>query len=59
MDSLEVYMDPFIRESTGIWADVNPSALNRLDQLDIDKMASIHAAGNLCKQVKITNMICA
>ncbi|KAG2226825.1 hypothetical protein INT45_005790 [Circinella minor] len=47
MDSLEVYMDPFIRESTGIWADVSSSALNRLDQLDIDKMASIHAAAHV------------
>ncbi|KAI8139448.1 P-loop containing nucleoside triphosphate hydrolase protein [Fennellomyces sp. T-0311] len=46
IDSLEVYMDPILRESTGIWADVNSTALSKLEELDIDKMASIHAAAH-------------
>ena len=45
IDSLEVYMDPILRESTGIWADVNSTALSKLEELEIDRMASVHAAG--------------
>ncbi|KAI9248872.1 P-loop containing nucleoside triphosphate hydrolase protein [Phascolomyces articulosus] len=47
IDSLEVYMDPVVRESTGIWADVNSTALAKLEDLGIDKMASIHAAAHV------------
>ncbi|KAI9488424.1 hypothetical protein BDB00DRAFT_932711 [Zychaea mexicana] len=46
MDSLEVYMDPILRDSTGIWADVNSTALAKLEELDIDRMASIHGAAH-------------
>ncbi|KAI8372767.1 P-loop containing nucleoside triphosphate hydrolase protein [Radiomyces spectabilis] len=46
IDSLDVYMDPLIRESTGIWTDVPRSALMQLEQLDIDPMAAIHGSAH-------------
>lgn len=45
MDSLDVYMDPIVRYSTGIWVDVPSKALARLEELQLDRMASIHGAG--------------
>jgi DEAD/DEAH box helicase domain-containing protein len=43
MDSHDVYMDPFIIHSTGVWVDVPGQAISRLESLDIDPMAAIHA----------------
>lgn len=45
IDTLELYMDPILRYSTGVWADVPSNALAKLDDLGIDHMAAIHAAG--------------
>ena len=50
IDAHDVYMDPIILESTGVWADAPGSALERLDILNIDPMAAIHAA---CKCICI------
>lgn len=44
MDSHEVYMDPIITFSNGIWADVPSAAVRQLKELDIDPMAAVHAA---------------
>jgi DEAD/DEAH box helicase domain-containing protein len=44
IDAHEVYMDPIIVESTGVWTDAPGPALTLLDSLDIDPMAAIHAA---------------
>lgn len=45
IDNHDIYMDPIIRQSTGIWLDVPPVALKKMDELEIDRMASIHGAG--------------
>ncbi|RCH84904.1 hypothetical protein CU098_005141, partial [Rhizopus stolonifer] len=44
MDSHEVYMDPIITHSSGVWSDVPAIAVNQLRELDIDPMAAVHAA---------------
>ncbi|KAG1351765.1 hypothetical protein G6F62_002886 [Rhizopus arrhizus] len=44
MDSHEVYMDPIITFSNGIWADVPSAAVRQLKELEIDPMAAVHAA---------------
>ncbi|KAI8878373.1 P-loop containing nucleoside triphosphate hydrolase protein [Backusella circina FSU 941] len=46
MDSHDVYMDPFITFSTGVWADVPGQAISQLKSLDIDPMAAIHASSH-------------
>ncbi|KAI8991328.1 P-loop containing nucleoside triphosphate hydrolase protein [Mycotypha africana] len=46
MDTHEVYMDPILVESNGVWADAPAVALDKLDQLGIDPMAAIHAASH-------------
>lgn len=50
IDAHDVYMDPIVIESTGIWADAPGPALGQLDILNIDPMAAIHAA---CKCICI------
>lgn len=45
IDNHDIYMDPIIRQSMGIWLDVPPVALKKMDELEIDRMASIHGAG--------------
>lgn len=47
LDAHDVYMDPILVQSTGVWADAPGTALAELDQLDIDPMAAIHAACKL------------
>ncbi|KAI9476016.1 MAG: P-loop containing nucleoside triphosphate hydrolase protein [Benjaminiella poitrasii] len=47
IDSHEIYMDPIVMESNGIWTDIPGSALTQLKCLDIDPMAAIHAACKL------------
>lgn len=44
IDAHDVYMDPIIMESTGVWVDTPGPALEQLDFLNIDPMAAIHAA---------------
>ncbi|CAO0799241.1 unnamed protein product [Mucor circinelloides] len=46
IDAHDVYMDPIIVESTGVWADAPGPALEQLDFLNIDSMAAIHAASH-------------
>ncbi|CAO3690216.1 unnamed protein product [Rhizopus stolonifer] len=46
MDSHEVYMDPIITHSSGVWSDVPAIAVNQLRELDIDPMAAVHAASH-------------
>ncbi|KAF1797843.1 P-loop containing nucleoside triphosphate hydrolase protein [Mucor lusitanicus] len=46
IDTHDVYMDPIIVESTGVWADAPGAALKQLDFLNIDPMAAIHAASH-------------
>ncbi|KAG0186754.1 hypothetical protein DFQ28_007358 [Apophysomyces sp. BC1034] len=46
IDACDVYMDPILRQSTGMWADIPRPALPQLEELDIDPMASVHAAGS-------------
>ncbi|CEP09281.1 hypothetical protein [Parasitella parasitica] len=46
IDTHDLYMDPIIVESTGIWADAPGPALAQLDFLNIDPMAAIHAASH-------------
>lgn len=50
IDTHDVYMDPIVTKSTGVWADVPKSALDQMDLLGIDPMAGIHAA---CKTITI------
>lgn len=47
IDAHDVYMDPIIIESTGVWADAPGPALKQLEILNIDPMAAIHAACKL------------
>lgn len=47
LDAHDVYMDPIITQTTGLWADTPGTALVELDALDIDPIAAIHAA---CKK---------
>lgn len=44
IDAHDLYMDPIIVESTGVWADAPGPAVAQLDLLGIDPMAAIHAA---------------
>ncbi|KAI7901494.1 P-loop containing nucleoside triphosphate hydrolase protein [Cokeromyces recurvatus] len=46
IDSHDVYMDPIITESNGIWVDVPGPALTQLKISDINPMAAIHAASH-------------
>lgn len=46
IDSHDIYMDPIIRQSMGIWLDVPSVALKKIDELEIDRMASIHGAAH-------------
>ncbi|KAI9314584.1 P-loop containing nucleoside triphosphate hydrolase protein [Dichotomocladium elegans] len=46
IDARDTYMDPIIRQSTGLWSDIPSDALNRLAKEDIDPMASIHGAAH-------------
>ena len=50
LDSHDVYMDPIIMYSTGLWVDAPAATLVELYKLDIDPMAAIHAA---CKFVQM------
>jgi DEAD/DEAH box helicase domain-containing protein len=45
LDAVDVYMDPIVRNSNGLWIDVPISALKEMAELDINVAASIHAAG--------------
>jgi len=45
LDAVDVYMDPIVRKSNGIWVDVPRKALEELAELDINVGASIHAVG--------------
>lgn len=45
LDAVDVYMDPIVRITNGIWVDVPRRALEELAELDIDVDASVHAAG--------------
>lgn len=45
MDTIEVYMDPILRESTGLWVDLPSRTLAELDAHEIDRMAAVHACG--------------
>lgn len=47
MDAHDVYMDPIITHSTGLWVDVPGTTSAKLQALDIDPMAAIHAACKL------------
>ncbi len=51
LDAHDVYMDPIIIQSTGLWADAPKNAIAELDRLGIDPMAAIHAA---CKVFFLT-----
>ncbi|KAM3578449.1 ATP-dependent 3'-5' DNA helicase [Umbelopsis sp. WA50703] len=46
LDAVDVYMDPIVRNSNGLWIDVPISALKEMAELDINVAASIHAAGH-------------
>ncbi|KAI8068899.1 P-loop containing nucleoside triphosphate hydrolase protein [Thamnidium elegans] len=46
LDAHDVYMDPIITQTTGLWADVPGTALVELGALDIDPMAAIHATSH-------------
>ncbi|KAF7728390.1 hypothetical protein EC973_006198 [Apophysomyces ossiformis] len=46
IDACDLYMDPVIRQSTGMWTDIPTSALSRLEELDIDPMATVHSAAH-------------
>lgn len=54
IDSHDIYMDPIIRQSMGIWLDVPSVALKKIDELEIDRMASIHGAG-IVKEHHVVN----
>ncbi|KAJ2959119.1 hypothetical protein NQZ79_g5404 [Umbelopsis isabellina] len=47
LDAVDVYMDPIVRNSNGLWVDVPIRALKDMAELDINVAASIHAAGHL------------
>lgn len=53
LDSHDVYMDPIIIHSTGLWADAPGAAVAKLSQLGEDPMAAIHAA---CKLLPHPNL---
>lgn len=44
IDTHDVYMDPIVTKSTGVWAAVPKSGLDQMSRLNIDPMAGIHAA---------------
>ncbi|KAI9262495.1 P-loop containing nucleoside triphosphate hydrolase protein [Helicostylum pulchrum] len=46
LDAHDVYMDPIITQTTGLWADTPGTALVELAALSIDPMAAIHAASH-------------
>lgn len=48
IDSHDVYMDPIITHSNGVWTDAPAAAIDQLKKLDIDPMAAVHAA---CKSL--------
>ena len=45
LDTVDVYMDPIIRTTNGVWVDVPANALRALGELELDMNASVHAAG--------------
>ncbi|KAI9277405.1 P-loop containing nucleoside triphosphate hydrolase protein, partial [Sporodiniella umbellata] len=46
IDSHEVYMDPIITHTSGVWSDVPPIAVDQLKKQEIDPMAAVHAASH-------------
>ncbi|CAO3696258.1 unnamed protein product [Umbelopsis ramanniana] len=46
LDTVDVYMDPIIRTTNGIWVDVPINALRALGELELDMNASVHAAAH-------------
>ncbi|KAG2208134.1 hypothetical protein INT47_010496 [Mucor saturninus] len=46
MDAHDVYMDPIITHATGLWVDAPGTSVAKLQALDIDLMAAIHAASH-------------
>ncbi|KAG1177604.1 hypothetical protein G6F70_005327 [Rhizopus microsporus] len=46
IDSHDVYMDPIITHSNGVWTDAPAAAIDQLKKLDIDPMAAVHAASH-------------
>jgi DEAD/DEAH box helicase domain-containing protein len=58
IDAHDVYMDPIITNSAGLWADAPDTAVAKLRVLDIDPMAAIHAACKLQPYAKqFTHML--
>ncbi|ORY97959.1 P-loop containing nucleoside triphosphate hydrolase protein [Syncephalastrum racemosum] len=47
MDTVELYMDPILRESTGVWVDLPSRTLADLDAQEIDRMAAVHACAHI------------
>ncbi|KAI8087955.1 P-loop containing nucleoside triphosphate hydrolase protein [Gilbertella persicaria] len=45
IDTHEVYMDPIVIESEGVWVDIPSFVIDTLISFDIDPKAAIHAAG--------------
>lgn len=49
LDAVDVYMDPIVRNSNGLWVDVPIRALHEMAEQDINIAASIHAVGMYIK----------
>lgn len=47
IDSLEVHMDPVIYNTIGLWFDVPNKAINKINKINEDIMASVHSVSHL------------
>ncbi|CAO3650845.1 unnamed protein product [Cunninghamella blakesleeana] len=47
MDSLELHMDPIVYNTIGLWLDVPAKAINKINEINEDIMASVHSVSHL------------